>query len=81
MSDRVDAAVNAVEAPGRDAALDHAGAQAKRAKLTACNDTVLPLGEFGDLPIGWAVFCSYSALKTAHLVHRGHDGTQRRAWV
>jgi hypothetical protein len=65
MADGVDTAVDAVEAPGRNTALDRVGREARREKLTQRDHAVLAGGHPADEPIGLAVaaFLAHRAIK------------------
>jgi hypothetical protein len=69
----VRAAKELVKAPAGEPVLDGGAAKSHRKQLPIGHDTVLPLGELGDLLLTWALFVAYIEGKRAQVGH-GPDG-------
>jgi hypothetical protein len=81
--DRVDALVDPVEPPRREAAFDRAAPHPKSQQLLVGDDAVLLCRERGQLPVGWSTFFIYMtvfvdqvARVPAAVLHRGHVGDE-----
>ncbi len=77
--DRVDAAVNDVQQPAREATVDRSIVEAERSELAAGDYSVLPRREHGDTllvsvcPLTWVESTPHITVDSTHVGHGRED--------
>lgn len=77
--DRVDPAVNTMQASGTNAVLNGVLAKSGQGELPVCDHAVLPACELRDCTIRCVSFIAYVAIKVRRLGHRAQGGRGIRA--